>query len=388
MLMGIFTGGVKTGCNTAFIIDKGKSEQLISLDHKNSEIIKPLIVGDDIRKYQYHFQDSYLIFTRRGIDITKFPSILNYLEQFREILEPKPSGWDNSTPWPGRKAGNYQWYEIQDTIDFYEELSKNKIIYPEMAMTPRFAYDSHGFFINNKGFFIPTNDLYLLALLNSNLIWFVLKKMCSALGDQDAGGRLELRSTYLVNLPIMKIHDVTSPIIRKDLIEEGQLLYSAFSSSHNDARILDFISERLTLNPAQLDIVRDFLDFLAKEMIDLNEKKNIEIKTFLHFIEQETGGLIEDMSNKTKIKVYHDLDFTSFINILNKNKRVMKEGYNPKSPQAYRLLNEWFDDSLSRLKPLILQIETTDRLINKIIYQIFDLTKDEINLIESQDNET
>lgn len=378
---GKFFWGVKTGYNRAFVINQETRNQLILQDTRNAEVIKPFIVGDDIRKYQIHFNDTFLIFTRRGIDINRYPAIKTYLEQFRERLEPKPANWAGGD-WPGRKAGNYQWYEIQDTVEFYQELSKNKILYPEISKEPRFAFDRNGYFVNNKGFFIPTEDLYLLAILNSKVTWFILKRICSVLGDQESGGRLELRSVFLVNLPIRNITEITSPEQLSHLTEEAKSLYSSFIQGFDRGPILQFVDHRLNIEPQQADVVRDLLAYLGEQMTTMNVTKNNEIQTLLQFIEGETGARVDGMSNKTKIKEYYTYDFLVFIDILNKNKKLMKTGYNPKSPQSYRLLKQWFDDSCSRLHPLLARIDATDSLIDDIVYRLYDLTEDEIRVIE------
>ena len=44
--------GVTTGLNEAFIIDKATHDRLISEDHKNVEIMKPILRGSDIRRYK------------------------------------------------------------------------------------------------------------------------------------------------------------------------------------------------------------------------------------------------------------------------------------------------------------------------------------------------
>src|SRR5260221_9899021 len=62
--------GIKTGFNEAFVIDRATRARLIAEDQKSAEIIKPLVVGDDIRHYYLDFKEQYLIFTRRGIDLT------------------------------------------------------------------------------------------------------------------------------------------------------------------------------------------------------------------------------------------------------------------------------------------------------------------------------
>lgn len=47
--------GIKTGLNEAFVIDKATRNQLIEQDKKNKDLLKPFVVGDDIRKYQLIF---------------------------------------------------------------------------------------------------------------------------------------------------------------------------------------------------------------------------------------------------------------------------------------------------------------------------------------------
>ena len=54
--------GITTGCNEAFIIDEAKREQLIERDPKSVEIIKPLLRGKDIKKYQSNWTNLYLLF--------------------------------------------------------------------------------------------------------------------------------------------------------------------------------------------------------------------------------------------------------------------------------------------------------------------------------------
>ena len=135
--------GVLTGFNEAFFIDEETRERLIEQDPKSAEIIKPLVVGDDIRRYEIEFKGRYLIFTRRGVQIGNYPAIKAHLEQYKKELMPRPEDWDEETQgkWPGRKPGNYQWYEIQDTVDYYKDFEKPKIVYPVIAKTNTFAFE-------------------------------------------------------------------------------------------------------------------------------------------------------------------------------------------------------------------------------------------------------
>src|SRR5262249_54531782 len=140
---------------------------------------------------------------RRGVNIDKYPAIEKYLSNFKKRLTPRPRDWKGE--WEGRKPGSYEWYEIQDTVEYWNSFENPKIIYPVIAKESRFTLDTEGYFSNDKTFFIPTSDLYLLGILNSSLAWLFLKRVCSVLGDPDKGGRLELRDIHVKTLPIRRI---------------------------------------------------------------------------------------------------------------------------------------------------------------------------------------
>lgn len=186
--------GIVTGLNEAFIIDETKRTELIAADPKSAEIIKPYLRGRDIKRWSTHWAGLYIIFTRRGIKIDDYPAIKAHLMQFRENLTPKKSSNDKK----GRKPGHYKWYEIQDDIAYYAEFDKPKIVYQEIATFQLFAYDTEGHYLNNKCFFIPTQDLFLLGLLNTRISWFYLSQIVSKL----QGNAYALQSIYMETIPI------------------------------------------------------------------------------------------------------------------------------------------------------------------------------------------
>jgi len=135
--------GVVSGYNEAFVIDEATCNQLICEHKKSAEVIKPLVIGDDIRRYRINYRGRFLIFTRRGIKIDKYPAIRRYLESFKERLMPKPS---LDSDFEGRKPGDYEWYEIQDSVDYYIDFEKPKIVYPEIAKKARFTIDTFAYY--------------------------------------------------------------------------------------------------------------------------------------------------------------------------------------------------------------------------------------------------
>ncbi len=183
--------GLKTGYNDAFFIDEETKSKLIIEDRNSKEIIVPLAVGDDIRRYNIDYSKKYLILTKIGVDIKSYPAIKSHLDRFKPRLEARSD------------KGKY-WWELRP-CDYYESFLSSKIVYPIIAKEPRFAFSDDEMYFNDKTFFIPTKDFFLLGYLNSKLAWFYLKKICSVLGDPEKGGRLELRTIYMETLPVPKV---------------------------------------------------------------------------------------------------------------------------------------------------------------------------------------
>lgn len=163
--------GIKTGLNDAFLIDTPTRDRLIKDDPISADIIKPYLRGRDIQRWSVNWDGQWIIFARRGITIEDYPAVLEYLEGYRERLTPKPNDWEEGK-WPGRKGGAYEWYEIQDAVDYWQEFERPKIIYQVIQYHPQYAYDTAGRLANDKTFIIPTDDLYLLGVLNSPLMWW------------------------------------------------------------------------------------------------------------------------------------------------------------------------------------------------------------------------
>ena len=205
---GRFYRGVLTGLNEAFVIDESTRQRLISEDPKSAELIKPWLRGRDIKKWKATWAGLYVIFTRRGVDIDKYPAIKQHLAQFRKDLEPKKSEKDKL----GRKPGPYQWFEIQDNIAYYQEFEKPKIIYPNITKSNIFSFNESSIYTNQKCFIIPTEDKYLLAVLNSALIMYWFKKTLPLL----QGAFYEPSSIFMKDLPVfVASDDQKAPIIKR-----------------------------------------------------------------------------------------------------------------------------------------------------------------------------
>ena len=206
--------GIKTGLNEAFVIDADTRNRLIAEDPKSDELIKPFLIGKDIKRYKIDSRNRFLIFTRHGVNIKNYPAIQNHLTKFKNKLIPKPKNW-KGTNWKGRKPGLYQWYEIQDTVDYFMEFEKPKILWPGISSEiSAFAFDELGFYGNDNNQLIISDDKYLLGILNSKLTKFVLSTIC----DKVQGGFYRLKIIYVKRLPIMEIYSSNFDELKKKII--------------------------------------------------------------------------------------------------------------------------------------------------------------------------
>ncbi|NPB04310.1 MAG: hypothetical protein GXO39_07875 [Thermotogae bacterium] len=207
--------GVLTGYNDAFIIDSKTRDQILSNcgteeeRRRTEEIIKPILRGKDIKRYYYKWAGLWLIgtFPSLKLDINAFPSLKTYLMGFGEKL--------NQDGKPGhRKKTNNEWFETQDTIAYYHEFEKNKIVFNKTTKIDyAFAYDSKGYYVNQSTY-ILTSERYdlkiLLAILNSNLFKVMYSTFYS-------GGGIEGEITIftLEEFPIPQITPANERMVEK-----------------------------------------------------------------------------------------------------------------------------------------------------------------------------
>ncbi|MEO8166426.1 MAG: TaqI-like C-terminal specificity domain-containing protein, partial [Betaproteobacteria bacterium] len=180
--------GVKSGLAEAFVISADLAKKLRRPLKECTDVIRPYIVGRDIRRYSPVNSSNFLIYTFHGIDISPCNAILDHLQPYKQRLL--------------QRATQQEWYELQQPQKRYVDLMKApKIVYPDIAKDCRFAIDSAGYVCGDTTFAIPGSNLKLLALLNSRVAYFYFKCVCAALeGGNDT--YLRFKSQYVAKFPI------------------------------------------------------------------------------------------------------------------------------------------------------------------------------------------
>ena len=197
--------GIKSGFDEAFVIDEETRNNIIRKDKNSVEIIKPYLNGRDIRRYYLESKKIYIIYNPRGIDLEKYPFIKEHLMPFKERLQ--------------KRATKQEWFELQQSqFKYTPYFDGPKIIFPDIAVKPRFSLDEIGFYGSTTTFFVSRNDLYLLGLLNSKLGFLYFAETCAALEGKNEK-YLRFKRQYVGGFPVRTI-DFSDPadVARHDLM--------------------------------------------------------------------------------------------------------------------------------------------------------------------------
>ena len=205
--------GVLTGCNEAFIISGEKRKELIAEDPKSDEIIRPILRGRDIKRYGYEFADLWLIatFPSKHYDIDDYPAVKKWLQSFGKKLEQTGEEYidSNGTKQKCRKKTNNKWFETQDSIAYWNDFSKQKIVWSETAQEMKFSI-VEGQYMTDKTTFILISEYenYLTALCNSKIIEYYVRITASLLGNKG----ISCSKIFMENIPAIlpkQLHNTT-----------------------------------------------------------------------------------------------------------------------------------------------------------------------------------
>ena len=264
--------GIKTGLNKAFVIDAETRDGLIAEDPKSAEVIKPFLAGRDVKRYAPLEADRFLILFEKGVSNQKgagyrskwawveneYPAVATYLKPFQKAAEKRCD------------KGDY-WWELR-ACDYYEEFEKPKIIVPAIVKSASYAFDTDGFYSNDKTSIIPTNDLYLLGVLNSKVSDLTVFNISST----KQGGYFEYKPMYVSQIPIRPL-DPSDPadVARHDrmvtLVETMLDLNQRLAGARTGQDKI-FISREIEATDARIDALVYELYGLSGEEIALVER--------------------------------------------------------------------------------------------------------------------
>ncbi|MDR2233628.1 MAG: hypothetical protein LBE56_10975 [Tannerella sp.] len=254
--------GIRTGCDEAFFIDGKTKDEFILADYKNSDIIKPTLLGENIKRYKpdrlqlwlicipWHFPLLYDKTIKQASEKAEerfsqqYPVIFRHLQKYRDKLTARNA----------KEVGVlFEWYAVQNfgINNEWNDFTKPKIVWKRETASPHFYLDYNSCAVMDTTCFVTGQHLkYLLGVLNSKLGHYML---CDS--PRLSNGEMHINNQTLLALKI----PVPNSKIESEMIS---LVNKRTSDAYqNDYEDLDKAIDQLVYDVYGLDEEeRDFIE--------------------------------------------------------------------------------------------------------------------------------
>lgn len=329
--------GIKPGTTEAFVVDATTRATLISEDASCEVLFRPFTRGQDVRAW--HIEDSGLWmialcssdqhewpWTSAGdkaeeVFASTFPSIYRHMQKFEKALK-------------GRMDRIRFWWELRSCV-YWSDIFATRIAWPDITNHPRFTLDQSSSVVGDTSFVIPTDDAYLLGVLSSWTTWFFISKTAQPLRLRSDRWQYRLKAQYMEHLPIP------------------------------DAQ------------PAE----REAIATLAQKCNELGQQRyQAQVKVQRRLRESFGGSSANPLNQKAEAWWEHSL-----IQLGEALKQSFKLVSNPmKSPRTADEWESYLQEKRAEQNRLSATLSAAEAEINERVYRLFDLSPDEIRLLQKE----
>ena len=262
------------------------------------------------------------------------------------------------------------------------QYAKPKLVFAKMATRIEAFLDENGEYASantNFAYDSKFNLHYLTALLNSKFMAELYAAYFGAL--RMSGGYFQFQAPQLRVLPIRQVEFTTLASERKRLTTKARALYESGLPTKS-AFILDFVEKELAAN--HTDVIHDLLAFLAGRMTELNQQKQTAAKKFLTDLKDFHGVDTRALTPKTKLDEFWKLETAEMFAHLRANTKTLAAQNIRLKDSDEEKIRDRFQKAKEKLVPLDSQINSTDELIDQVIYRLYGLTAEEIKIVEAR----
>lgn len=335
--------GIVSGADDVFILKgqitenlfKGYSKELDKEIEIEAALVRPILMGSSVSRYQKLQNEKFIIYphirNNGKTEIisedrfqTSYPLTFSYLSNFKNKLTDKKIRY---------KTNPSFWYSLHNSRDL-NIFECKKIITPYLANNCQMTIDNCGEFVTNDKCSIlilkpQYQQLYelFLGVLNSKLMWFYINKTSS----EFSGGYFAFTNLFLNPFPFPEISEKNS----ESLIKKAKT-----------------------------------------QLLNTENHQKIKSKFLMYFS-------LQYHLEKLTMKLYNWdlLDFSDFIKELNKAIKAVKG-----TPLTKKDEFEWmelFEENKKKALELKSQIDQTDKEIDRMVYELYGLTEEEIQIVEN-----
>ena len=235
------------------------------------------------------------------------------------------------------------------------------------------ARDDVGYATTNLVYHVACGEesSFLCAILCSRLLSFWYRTAF----QNDEVKFPHVQKSHLVRLPIPRVEPATPQSRRATLLTQGRdLCQRALRDGQPDAVLL-FVAEQLAGKPARADVVHDMVAFLAGQMTGLSREGRAAAKQFLTDIGDFDGIQAHTLKPRTKLDRFWELEAAQLFAHLRDNKVRLQDS----DEQRIRAR---FQNAKDNLLSLQSSLAFTDGLIDEIVYRLYGLTREEIEVVK------
>ena len=250
----VICGGFHSGHDRAFLINEDHRGVLVTINPAYENILKPIIRGRDLVRFGIEpSRRQYLIHTppRENIDIDKYMELKIHLSNYRHEL-------DQSGLIGQRHGHGGEWYEIQRGLPAILDGVNMAIVFSRITATPRFALLNIRQILPHSTCFVLQGNpiLYLLGILNSNVVEFWVKRVCTRFGRNV----VDLKKPSLFTTPVPLITKYNQNKVNS-IMEISQQIAKMVSMKLDIADLLvqlnDLVYDLYGLNKSQITTIEE-----------------------------------------------------------------------------------------------------------------------------------
>lgn len=194
--------GIITGLNAAFYVDTPTRDRLMEQDPSCEPFLRKLLRGRTVKRWRPAWNGEWMIAIpssdnrawpwsecqdERAAEeafCATYPALHRHLKRFEARLRRR------------QDQGRF-WWELR-SCSYYDALERPKIVVQQILYHSVFALDVKAHWVNQTVYFLSTDDLYFLAMLNSRVVWWLLSRTWPHKKDE----ALSVQKPGLLSLPI------------------------------------------------------------------------------------------------------------------------------------------------------------------------------------------
>lgn len=341
--------------------------------------------------------DQTVLYITKKDRLEDLPNVKKHLSKYMSILMLKRETQEGKLPWH-----SMHWPRERRIFE------SEKIVTPNFAKSNHFAYVSHPFYTEFDCYYIlkregTEEDLrYVVGILNSTLMNKWIDSRCKHKGD----GKTRVYNSSLLNsIPIRRIdftskrdvqhHDKMVELV-EEMIETKKEL-SRYSPYYEGIRLtrLEGPENLKELDPDPLLVCKD-LPQNQRRLLKLHPNLSTVEKVPEAFILTSAGKIDKDIvegyiltlrgKGKKQAILKGEKEFLKYLQGVLANRKGAKweEIKNLPVPLDTSALKERIKGIGKKAKRLLRKVEKLQKKIDQLVYKLYDLTEDEIAIVDGE----